>query len=120
MCCTLEIRKWVRAVWGIVGILIFFEGIRFVNFDMFVVGVVLAYGYALLDLTSFERSDHIVKRALEVFFVLLEVFFVLLAFGTVVYGYIVTGSFILGIMTIFIVSVDFVAFLLSHLRARAR
>ena len=37
-----------------------------------------------------------------------------------VYGYIVTGSLILGVMTIFITTMVFVAFILSYLLPRIR
>jgi len=44
----------------------------------------------------------------------------LLAFGVVIYGYILTRSLVLGVMTIFIVTMVFVAFLLSYLLPRIR
>jgi hypothetical protein len=76
--------------------------------------VTIVFGtFLLFAITSYVRSDHIVKRALEVIFMLL-------AFGLVVYGYIVTGSFILGVMTIFIVTMVFVAFVVSYLLPRIR
>jgi len=111
LCCNLEIRKWAWAVWGIVGILTFLSGFVSGNVVTMVVGVVLAFGYASSSLTSYVKSDHIVKRALEVFFMLL-------AFGVVIYGYILTGSLVLGVMTIFIVTMVFVAFLLSYFLPR--
>ena len=113
LCCNLEIRKWTWAVWGIVGILTFFSGFFSGNVVTMVVGVVLAFGYTSSYLTSYVKSDHIVKRASEVFFMLL-------AFGVVIYGYILTGSLVLGVMTIFIVTMVFVAFLLSYLLPRIR
>jgi len=69
--------------------------------------------YPSLYLTSHVKSDHIVKRALEVIFMLL-------AFGVVIYGYVITGSLILGVITIFIVTMVFVAFTLSYLLPRIR
>jgi len=113
VCCNLEIRKWVWAVWGIAGVLMFLSGFVSGNAVTMVVGVILAFGYASPYLTSYVKSDHLVKRALEVFFVLL-------AFGVVIYGYILTGSLVLGVMTIFIVTMVFVAFLLSYLLPRIR
>ena len=104
-------HKWVLAVWEIIGILTFFSGFISGNVVTMVVGVVVAFGYASFYFTSYVRSDHIVKRALEVIYMLS-------AFGVVVYGYIVTGSFILGVMTIFIVTVVLFAFIVSYLLPR--
>ena len=106
-------HKWVWAVWEILGILTFLSGFTSGNVVMMVVGIVAGFGFASLYLTSYVRSDHIVKRALEVIFMLS-------AFGIIVYGYIVTGSLILGLMTIFIVAMVFVAFTLSYLLPRIR
>lgn len=90
----------------------FLSGIVSGNVVTMVAGIFLAFFYPSLYLTSL-KSDHIVKRALEVIFMLL-------AFGAVIYGYVVTGSLILGVMTIFIVTVFFVAFILSYLLPRIR
>lgn len=106
-------ERWVWAVWEILGILMFLSGFFSGNVVTMIVGVVMAFGSASLFLTSYVTSDHIVKRALEVIFMLL-------AFGVVVYGYIVTRSVILGVMTIFIVTMIFVAFVVSYLLPRIR
>lgn len=107
-------RKWVGAILGLLGILMLsFSGFVSGNVVTMVVGVVMAFGYISIYLTSQVRSDHIVKRTLEVVFVLS-------AFGVVVFGYINTGSLILGVMAIFIVTMVFVAFLLSYLLPRIR
>ena len=106
-------RKWVWAVWEILGILTFFSGFVSGNVVTMVIGVVVAFGFASLYLTSYVRSDHIVKRALEVIFMLS-------AFGVVIYGYTITGNLILGVITIFIATIVFVAFLLSYLLPRIR
>jgi len=104
-------RKWVWAIPEIVGIVTFFSGFVSGNVVTMVVGVVLAFGYASLYLTSYVKSDHNVKRALEVIFMLS-------AFGVVIYGYAITGSLILGVMTILIVTMIFIAFLLSYFLPR--
>ena len=106
-------EKWVWAIWGMLGILMFLSGFVSGNVVTMVVGVVLAFGYASLYLTSYVKSDHRVKRALEVIFMLS-------AFGVVIYGYATTGSLILGVMTIFIVTMVFVAFILSYLLPKIR
>jgi len=78
-----------------------------------VVGIAVSFGYVSSYLTAYVRSDHRVKRVLEVVFAIV-------ALGAIVYGYIVTGSLILGVMTIFIVAMMFVAFTLSYLLPRVR
>lgn len=106
-------ESWVLVVWVILGILTFLSGYTSGSVVMMVVGVVLACGYASLYLTSHVLSDHAVKRALEVVFMLL-------AFGVNVYGYIVTRSLILGVTTIFIITMIFVAFVISYFLPRIR
>jgi hypothetical protein len=107
---------WFWAVfWAVVGMLnlwVFLAG--FVSGDVvsMVGAIFVAFVYPSLFLTS-VKSDHIVKRALEVIFMLL-------AFGAVIYGYVVTGSLILGVMAIFIVTMVFVAFIISYLLPRIR
>ncbi len=105
--------RWVWTVWEILGILMFLRGYFSGNVVTMIVGIVMAFADASLLLTSFVSSAHIVKRALEVVFVLL-------AFGVVIAGYIVTQSLILGIMTLFIVIIIFVAFGASYLRPKLR
>ncbi len=78
-----------------------------------VVAIMIAFFYPSLFLTSYVKSDHIVKRTLEVIFMLL-------AFGVVIYGYAITGNLILGVMTVFIVTMVIVAFILSYLLPRIR
>lgn len=76
-------------------------------------GTFLLYAIASTFLTSYVKSDHIVKRTLEV--VLL-----FMAFGVVVYGYVITRSLILGIMLLFVAALFFVAFVLSYLLPKIR
>ena len=106
-------HKWVLAVWEIIGILTFLSGLISGNVVTMVVGVVVVFGYASSYLTSYIRSAHIIKRASEVIFMLS-------ALGVVIYGYAITGSPILGVMTIFIVTVVLFAFIVSYLLPRIR
>jgi hypothetical protein len=109
----LEISKWFGAVGGILGILMFLSGFVSGNVVTMVVGIAVAFGHVSSYLTAYVRSDHWVKRALEVIFAIV-------ALGVIVYGYIVTGSLILGVMTIFIVAMMFIGFTLSYLLPRIR
>lgn len=101
------------AVWVILGILMFSGGFFSGNVVTMVVGVAIAFGGASLFLTSYLQSDHIVKRALEVIFLFS-------AFGVVIYGYVLTRSFVLGVIALFIVATLFVAFVVSYLLPRIR
>ncbi len=76
-------------------------------------GAVWLFVAASAYLTFYVKSEHRVKRALEVVFMFL-------ALGVVIYGYVVTGSFILGVITLFIVVMVFVAFMLSYLLPKIR
>ncbi len=108
--------NWGWAIyWAFVGMLnlwVFLAG--FVSGDIvsMVGAIFVAFFYPALFLTS-VKSDHVVKRALEVIFMLI-------AFGAVIYGYVVTRSFILGVFTVFVVTIVFVAFTLSYLLPRIR
>ena len=110
-------HEWGWAVfWAVCGMLnlwVFLAGFVSADVVSMVGAIFVAFFYPSLFLTSYVKSDHIVKRALDVVFMLL-------AFGAVIYGYVVTGSLILGVFTIFIVAMVFVAFILSYLLPRIR
>jgi len=113
----MRIHKWFWAVlWAICGMLnlwVFLAGFVSGNVVSMVVTIFVAFFYPSLFLTSYVKSAHIVMRALEVVFMLL-------AFGAVIYGYAITRSLILGVFTIFTVTIVFVAFLVSYLLPRIR
>ena len=106
-------HKWVWAIWEILATLMFLSGFVAGNVVTMVVGAVMAFAFASQYLTSYVRSDHMVKRALEVIFMLS-------AFGLVIYGYAITRSLILGVVAAFILTMVLVAFLLSTLLPRIR
>ena len=99
------------SIFGVLNLWVLLAG--FVSGDVvsMFAAIFVAFFYPSLFLTSYVKSDHILKRALEVIFMLL-------AFGAVIYGYATTGSLILGVFTIFIVTMVFVAFILSYLLPR--
>jgi len=105
--------KWYCVVWGIAGFLVLSSGGISGNIVTKVVGAMLLFAVTSGLLTSYVKSDHIVKRALEVIFMLLS-------FGVAIYGYIITGSFILGVITLFIVAMVLFAFVVSYLLPRIR
>lgn len=117
---TLEesIRKLQESVWyWIAGVflasIVVLIGIVSNKVVTIIFGTFLLYAIASTFLTSYVKSDHIVKRTLEV--VLL-----FMAFGVVVYGYVITRSLILGIMLLFVAALFFVAFVLSYLLPKIR
>ena len=91
----------------------FLSGLVSSRFDMMVVGASGLFAATSAYLTSYVKSEHRVKRTLEVIFMLL-------AFGVVIYGYVVTRSLILGVITLFIVAMTFAAFTLSYILPRIR
>jgi hypothetical protein len=89
----------------------FLSGLFDGNVVTMIVGVVVSFGFTSAYLTSHVKSEHRLKKALEVIFMLLT-------FGTVVFGYIITRSLILGVITLFIVAMILFAFAVSYLRPR--
>lgn len=71
-------------------------------------GTFLLFAIVSSFLTSYVRSDHIVKRAFEVIFLFA-------ALTVVVYGYAITRSPILGIILLFVAAMLSVAFVLSYI-----
>ena len=68
----------------------------------------MAFGFTSAYLTSYVKSERRTKRVLEVILMLLT-------FGAVIFGYIITRSLILGVITIFIVAMIFLAFVATYL-----
>ena len=104
---------WYLLVWVIVSLLVLLSGVISGNMVTIVFGAALAFGCTSAYLTSYVKSEHRLKKALEVIFMLLT-------FGVIVYGYIVTRSLILGVITLFIVTLIFFAFVASWLLPRIR
>ena len=104
---------WYLVAWGVSGFLTLFSGVIDGNAVSIFVGAVMAFGFTSAYLTSHVKSEHKLKKALEVILTLLT-------FGTVIFGYIITRSLILGVITIFIVAMIFLAFVASWLLPRIR
>ena len=105
--------KWYCVVWGILGFLVLLSGFVSGNVVTMVGGAIFLFAATSTYLTSYVKSEHIAKRALEVILMLV-------VFGVVIYGYVVTGSIILGVTTLFIVAVVFFAFVVSYLLPKIR
>jgi hypothetical protein len=104
---------WYLVVWGILGFLVLLSGVVSGNVVTMVVGAILLFAPTSAYLTSYVKSEHRVKRVLEVIFMLL-------VFGVVVYGYVITRSLILGAITLFIVVMVLFAFIVTYLMPRIR
>lgn len=97
---------WYLLAWVISGFLTLLSGVIDRNDVAIFVGAVMAFGFTSAYLTSCVKSEHRLKKPLEVILMLLT-------FGVIVYGYIVTRSLILGVITLFIVAMIFFAFVVS-------
>lgn len=104
---------WSLLAWVVAGFLTLLSGVVSGNVVTMVCGTVMAFGATSAFLTSYVKSEHRVKRTLEVGSALV-------ALGVIVYGYAITRSLILGVITLFIVAMVFVAFILSYLLPRIR
>ena len=103
--------RWQSLIWGILGFLIVLSGIASGNVVTIIVGATLAFAGTSAYLTSQVRSERRVKKALEVVFAIV-------AMAVVIYGYVITGSLILEVLTLFIVGMIFLAFVASWLLPR--
>jgi membrane protein implicated in regulation of membrane protease activity len=102
---------WQSLIWGILGFLIVLSGIASGNLVTIIVGATLAFAGTSAYLTSHVRSERRVKKALEVVFAIA-------AMAVVIYGYVITGSVLLEVLTLLIVGVIFLAFVTSWLLPR--
>ena len=102
---------WYLSVWVILGFLLLLSGVIEKNDATIFVGAVMAFGFTSAYLTSYVKSERRTKRVLEVILMLLT-------FGAVIFGYIITRSLILGVITFFIVAMILFAFAVSYLLPR--
>jgi len=105
--------RWVLAAWGTLGFLTFLSGFLSENVVTMVVGSSLAFVNTSAFLTSYVKSESRVKK-------ISEVVSAIVGLGIIVYGYALTRSLVLGVITLFIVAMLFVAFTLSYLLPRIR
>lgn len=100
---------WQILVWGILGFLMVLSGIASGNVVTIIVGAAAAFAGTSAYLTSHVRSESKVKKTSEAVSAVIAI---------VIYGYVVTGSLSLGVITLFIAVMFFVAFTLSYLLPR--
>jgi len=106
-------KRWVWAVWGTLGFLAFLSGFLSENVVTMVVGLVMAFANASAFLASYVKSENKVKRAFEVVSAIV-------AMAILIYGYVITGSFILEVMMLFIIAMVLFAFVVSYFLPRIR
>ncbi|MCD6466173.1 hypothetical protein J7L27_07415 [Candidatus Bathyarchaeota archaeon] len=105
-------QVWKRGVyiaWTLLGVLNFISGFSSGNMVIMVIGASLAFANVSAFLTSYVESELRVKK-------ILEVVSGIIALGIIVYGYIITRSLILGVITLFILAMLFMAFAASYLQ----
>lgn len=102
---------WQILVWGILGFLMVLSGIASGNVVTIIVGAAAAFAGTSAYLTSHVRSESKVKKTSEAVSAMI-------AIAIVIYGYVITGSLILGVIALFIAVMFFVAFTLSYLLPR--
>lgn len=96
------------AVLAVAGFLLSISGFASNTISIGFFGVALTLACISGALACCVRSDHPVKKALEVALMFG-------AFGTIFYGYFLTGSLLLAVFTVLIVVMLFVGFVLSYL-----
>ncbi|MEM3745289.1 MAG: hypothetical protein QW341_00335 [Candidatus Bathyarchaeia archaeon] len=109
-------EQWAQAgrvICVMLGFLMFLGGLLSENMITMIIGLVTAFASSSLFLTHYVRSEFRAKRFLEIIFSILSL-------GIIVYGYLATGSIILGLLTLFIAAMITVALMLSYLLPRIR
>jgi len=80
---------------------------------MMIIGTAKAFAFTSVFLMLYVESEHRVKRASEVVSTLVTL-------GVIVYGYAITGSLVLGVVTFFIVALVLFAFVVSYFLPKIR
>lgn len=104
---------WQTIVWSTLGFFTLLSGVVFGDNVSSIVGAVLLCGGISAYLTAYFKSERRVKRAVEVATAIM-------AIGLPASGYVITGNFLLGIMTLLVVGLLLVAFMLSYLLPKTR
>lgn len=100
-------------IWGTAGFLALPSGFFSNHVVTEVVGMVIILGSASAYLTSYVKSVHRAKKALEI----------ATASSTLIviaYGYSITGSLLLGVLGLFVAAIAVFALVTSYLLPRAR
>ena len=105
--------KWYCLVWAVLAFVVFLGGVESSRVDLLFAGAILLFVATSAYRTYHVESEHRVKKALEVFLMLVVL-------GVVFYGYVVTGSSLLGATMLFIIGMLFFAFVVSYLLPRLR
>lgn len=105
---SLEVSLWNWMLFVFLALVLLIIGAISDNAVTIFFGTFLLFAIVSSFLTSYVRSDHIVKRAFEVIFLFA-------ALTVVVYGYAITRSPILGIILLFVAAMLSVAFVLSYI-----
>ncbi|MGB9684277.1 MAG: hypothetical protein ACPL1Z_05040 [Candidatus Bathyarchaeales archaeon] len=110
-----SIDRWVQVGWGIWVMLsfsMFLSGFLSGDIVMMVFGLAIAFGNISLFFSYYIKSElGGAKRFLEVIFGAVSL-------GIIVYGYVITGSLILEVATLFIIVTILIAFMLSYFLPR--
>lgn len=106
-------QGWQTLVWATLFFFLFLGAVVSRDVVYSVLGAALVFAFLSAFLTSRVKSERKVKKALEVVSGAISI-------GILVFGYVVTGSFLLGIMTLVIVVLMFIAFTLSYLLPKMR
>jgi len=104
---------WFMLVWVALGFVGLLDGVFSGNVVGTAFGASMMFGAASLYLTSYVKSEHRIKRASEVILAILM-------FSVFFFGYIITRSLVLGVITLFIAGMFFVAFVASYLLPKIR
>ena len=109
-------QVWKRVAyiaWTLLGVLNFILGFSSGNMVTMVIWASLASASVSAFLASYVESELRVKK-------ILEVVSGIIAMGIIVYGYTITRSLILGVITLFILAMLFMAFAISYLQPATR
>ncbi|MEM2337710.1 MAG: hypothetical protein QXP06_03810 [Candidatus Bathyarchaeia archaeon] len=100
-----NLPRWIATT--VVGLLLFARGLTSNTMDIVFLGVALTFAGVSGAFTCLVRSDHTAKK-------ILEVVLTFGVFGAIFYGYFLTGSLLLAILTMFIIVLTLVGFFLSY------
>jgi hypothetical protein len=106
-------ERWSWAVWVTLVFLMFLGGFLSEDVTMMVIGLSLVFVIVSAFLMWYVKIEHKIKK-------ISELVSAIIALGIIVYGYVLTESLILGVIILFILTMFFIAFILSYLLPKIR